>query len=76
LDDYLKPYGNAAVKIDVEGAEWEVLQGMQTWLQKHVQVIQVEAFPPHTSKVLTHLNSLGFTLVSQTESDYLLVKKK
>lgn len=74
LDNYLKPHGTAALKIDVEGAELPALQGMQQWLKKHVKVIQIETFPPQTDQVLALLTKLGFKVVSQVEADYLLVK--
>jgi len=59
LDDLIKQYGQPAfIKIDVEGYEYEVLQG----LSKPVKAISLEFMPEYfetTRHSIAHLNTLG-----------------
>jgi len=54
-----------AIKIDVEGHEVHVLQGMQTLLTANACVLQIESFPTNYPITASMLNSLGYRLVSE-----------
>jgi FkbM family methyltransferase len=50
------------VKIDVEGYEWEVLQGMDDTIRNNLPVIFYEALTADLSSIYNYLNGLAYTL--------------
>ena len=84
LQTFLPQQQNSLLKIDVEGAEPEVLQGLSGWIQSYQPVILVEILPVYESsnvqrlerqQRLEHLmKSLNYRLfrVVKTDTVYLL----
>lgn len=67
------------VKIDVEGHEFQVLQGAEETLKKYKPTIFVEIFPDNKQKVHEFLINLGYRLEKSFTSDnylYLFDGKK
>lgn len=63
LDGMIESFGPVDfVKIDVEGAELEVLQGMRAILEKWHPVLMVEVLEPNIFDVSCLLGGLGYTL--------------
>tara|TARA_B100001057_G_C22666085_1_gene877894 strand:+ start:219 stop:998 length:780 start_codon:yes stop_codon:yes gene_type:complete len=52
---------NLAIKIDVEGHELKVLNGLERTLKTNRCIIQIEIFNSNFTKVNKYLNSLGYT---------------
>lgn len=67
LDDYNLDYCSF-VKIDAEGAEFEILQGMKNTIQKHKPTLQIEITTDY-EKVLDFLNVYGYTDI-HANNDY------
>lgn len=57
------------IKIDVEGFELGVIQGMQNFLQNNKVVLQIEEFPDAPADVKNLLSSLGYSAVSVIGND-------
>jgi FkbM family methyltransferase len=63
LDDLLALEGKIiAAKIDVEGHEDKVIEGMKRLLAKNSVLIQIEVFPENFAKIETLLKGLGLGL--------------
>ena len=52
-----------AIKIDVEGHEIKVLNGLENTLVNNKVIIQVEIFQTNFQKVNNFLNSLGYKII-------------
>ena len=75
LDGYLDVRSRAGVKIDVEGAELNVLLGMKAWLSSDLlKVIQIEIFEHNFEKVVNLLEIYGFKKTAKFEFDYIFEK--
>jgi FkbM family methyltransferase len=77
LDDLLELDGETiAAKIDVEGHELEVLNGMRRLLERNRCVLLIEAFPVSMDAVFAYLNRLGYTVAAAPgePSNFLVVK--
>ena len=67
-DDLIKIKNeNIAVKIDTEGHELFVLQGIKNLLTNNNVFLQIEIFPQNTSIVIKFLNNLGFKLITKNQ---------
>lgn len=70
IDDYASSHEPPTlVKIDVEGAEYEILQGMKKTLQKHEPLLYIEVHPQFLPKFGHNDNDLIDTLL---DSNYKL----
>ena len=65
LSDYVKNLSRVdLLKMDIEGAEWQVLRGLKTWLDKIQQLI-FEFHPTknqNLSEIMTYLQKRGFAV--------------
>jgi FkbM family methyltransferase len=63
LDDYVGQHGlsPAAIKLDVEGAEWEALAGAEATLRDHAPVVALEYWPRGRQDPLDLLEAHGYT---------------
>ena len=77
MDGILAPSGEAiAIKVDVEGHELEVLQGMKGILEKRRCVLLLEVFPGRRDAVMSYLARLGYSeLAGRVEPPNLLLLK-
>ena len=50
------------IKIDVEGVEWEVIQGMKTTIEENLPIIFYEAHQCDTKSIYDYLNKLGYSM--------------
>ena len=67
-DDILKINNKSiAIKIDTEGHEFEVLQGIQKLLNNNKIFLQIEIFPENTQRVLSFLEKLNFKLLKKDQ---------
>jgi len=67
-DDLIKLKNeNIAIKIDTEGHELFVLQGIKNLLADNKIFLQVEIFPKNISVVTQFLNNLGFKLITKSQ---------
>ena len=67
-----------AIKIDVEGFEYDVLLGMKQLLKTNLCIIQVESIKKHEAKVRQLLNDLRYcelNIVSEDKNNHLYVPK-
>ena len=67
------------IKIDVEGHEFQVLQGAEETLKKYKPTIFVETYPDEKPKVHEYLTNLGYRLEKSFTGDnylYLFDEKK
>lgn len=55
IDDFLPDSTNSVVKIDVEGAELNVLLGLDKWIKMHQPIILVEILPVYSSENVDRL---------------------
>ena len=70
LDDELDASGKAlAIKIDVEGFEQRVLNGMQRTLRQNRCLVQIEAFEP--SGVFSFMDAAGYRLTKDFLPNYV-----
>ncbi|MCI4662701.1 MAG: FkbM family methyltransferase [Neomegalonema sp.] len=72
LDDLLKDeaQGRAlAIKIDVEGAEMMVIEGMQNVLRAHDCILQIEAFNNALPALQERMSHVGYREIGRIESD-------
>ena len=62
------------VKIDVEGAEHEVLRGLKETLEAHRARLIVELMKPNVDKVLAYMNDMGYdaTPIPESEAQYMI----
>lgn len=62
------------LKIDVEGAEHEVLRGLKETLEAHRARIIVEVMKPNIDKVLAYMNDMEYnaTTMLESESPYMI----
>ncbi len=77
MDGVLEPSGEAiAVKIDVEGHELEVLQGMKGMLERKRCILLLEVFPGRRDAVMSYLGQFGYIeLAGRVEPpNFLLLK--
>jgi FkbM family methyltransferase len=58
------------LKIDVEGHEFFVLDGLRNIFKNNQVILQIEVFPRNFSKVNKKLNSFGFKKINQINADY------
>lgn len=71
LDDLIEQNGATIfVKIDVEGHEPQVLEGMAKLLGSNRIFLQVESFPEQIEHVSLFLEALGFRHIRQIDSDH------
>ena len=56
-----------AVKIDTEGHELFVLQGIKNLLINNKVFLQIEIFPQNINDVILFLNNLGFKLITKSQ---------
>tara|TARA_A100001011_G_scaffold341273_1_gene374020 strand:+ start:110 stop:901 length:792 start_codon:yes stop_codon:yes gene_type:complete len=67
-DDIIKIKNeHIAIKIDTEGHELFVLQGIKNLLTVNKVFLQIEIFPKNTTAVLQFLNNLGFKLITKSQ---------
>tara|TARA_R110002012_G_scaffold7323_1_gene34533 strand:- start:877 stop:1542 length:666 start_codon:yes stop_codon:yes gene_type:complete len=81
LDTYFKDYHRPIkfIKIDVEGAEFEVLKGATDLINKHKPSIIVEVWksPTKIQKLHKWLTQMNYTIAEKVNAnDYLLVPKE
>ena len=65
---------NIIIKIDVEGHEEEVLQGMIKTLKQNSILLQVEIFSKNFKKVNGFLLKEKFKFIMKIESDHFYIK--
>jgi FkbM family methyltransferase len=63
-----------AAKIDVEGFEGEVLEGMTTLIAMNAFILQVEIFPHNVQRIFDIVKKCGLHLSGRIENDYFFVK--
>jgi FkbM family methyltransferase len=63
------------IKVDVEGAELEVLEGMKRTLDRYKPKIVFENYG-HSNKAVTFLNSNGYSTVALDNNDFLAIPLK
>lgn len=63
-----------ALKIDVEGHEFEALQGMPRLLERNVALIQVESFPSNAAALEAFLDRTGFSPIRRIGDDRFFIK--
>lgn len=73
LDDY-NFNGINFIKIDVEGFEYQVLQGSILTLERSSPVICIEERDPENSKAIKFLNDLKYKLVDIVVAEYIFIK--
>ena len=67
-DDLIKiKNDHIALKIDTEGHELFVLQGLKNLLTNNKVFLQIEIFPHNTPVVIKFLNNLGFKLITKNQ---------
>jgi len=67
-DDLIKIKNeNIAIKIDTEGHELFVLQGLKNLLADNKIFLQIEIFPQNITAVTRFLNNLGFKLITKSQ---------
>ena len=62
------------LKIDVEGHEFFVLDGLNLIFKNNKVFMQIEIFPSNYNKVSKKLSLFGFKKINQINSDYYFVK--
>ena len=77
LDSFFDFSGrNIAVKIDVEGHEIAVLEGMKNLLARNSVLLQVEVFPQNSESSLHYLFDGDFRCIHHIDSDFYFVHEK
>ena len=74
LDEILYTFQNkvGVIKIDVEGFEYQVLNGAKIFLEKHKPIIIIEIFPEHFEKCNLLLESYNYFMSKKIEyQDYI-----
>jgi len=61
------------VKIDVEGSEYEVIQGMEVMLKTFYPRLIVEIKEPNEIKVIQKLKQIGYVLIKKVEENHLFI---
>ncbi len=61
-------------KIDVEGHERQVLNGMMELMKNNTSLIQVELYQQNKSQIISQLEKAGFTLLDSIQEDYFFLK--
>ena len=56
------------IKIDVEGYEFQVLQGLKNTIKNNKCIIQIEIFKKNYPKINTFLTSLNYRLINKIET--------
>ena len=70
-DDLIKITNeHIAIKIDTEGHELFVLQGLKNLLTNNKVFLQIEIFPKNTVVVIQFLNNLGFKLITKSQFNH------
>jgi len=59
------------LKMDIEGAEWEALHGMEGTLRKFKPRIIVEIQPMNNPRVINYLHEIGYSLIDRQGKNYL-----
>ena len=70
----LPPAHRIAAKIDVEGAEDDVVAGMTTLLARSRGVLQIEILPGQGDGTVSRLRALGYAEATRIEHDRYFVK--
>ena len=65
---------NLVIKIDVEGHEASVLQGMRNLLSRNRVVMQVEVWQPNLPRVTAALEGIGLVTQGSIEEDLYFTK--
>jgi FkbM family methyltransferase len=75
IDDAVRERGAFIVgKIDVEGHEFEVLDGMETLLRDNFGVLQIECFGDKVEPLRARMKALGFAADRAIGRDHFFVK--
>ncbi len=76
LDNLLKNKGERmAAKIDVEGHELSVIDGMRALLVENNFFLQIESFERTRQALIENLDDLGYRLINQIHFDHYFEKK-
>jgi FkbM family methyltransferase len=59
------------VKIDIEGSEYEAIQGMEVILKTYYPRMIVEIKEQNENKVIKKLRRMGYKLINKVEENYL-----
>jgi FkbM family methyltransferase len=67
---------SAALKIDVEGHELEVITGMKTFLENNVCILQIESFDDNARLLCRLMDKLGYTQINQIDNDHYFTRSR
>lgn len=74
LDEFphlvIQPNKTFAAKIDVEGAEPDVIEGMSTFLSQYRGVLQIEVMAVNRERIAALMAELGYREVGRIEEDW------
>jgi FkbM family methyltransferase len=75
LDDIVSIVGGTiALKMDIEGFEYEALAGMERTLTANKGVVQIESYD-HSVAVIETMSRLGYRLVKDFRPDFVFAKR-
>jgi FkbM family methyltransferase len=61
------------IKIDVEGHEFEVLQGAEKTIRTYLPHMYIETFDSTDGPIFEFMNSLGYRMIPRPEFNYLFI---